>query len=109
MSIHQHLDQGQSLEHACKAQKPPIFDKRRPAYQQAISRLPMKRLHKLLLFAQRLDLTIKGAGAIPLWDGLHDLALTLAGGRGLLAELPRPTESADKGSAIREMSGTYPL
>ncbi|MBW5798799.1 DNA polymerase III subunit delta [Halomonas elongata] len=88
LSIHQHLDQGQSLEHACKAQKPPIFDKRRSAYQQAIQRLPMKRLHKLLLFAQRLDLTIKGAGTIPLWDGLHDLALTLAGGRGLLAELP---------------------
>ncbi|MCW4151111.1 DNA polymerase III subunit delta [Halomonas sp. 18H] len=88
LSLQQHLDQGQSLEHACKAQKPPIFDKRRPAYQQALKRLPMKRLHKLLLFAQRLDLAIKGAGSIPLWDGLHDLALTLAGGRGPLAELP---------------------
>jgi DNA polymerase-3 subunit delta len=88
LSLHQHLDQGQSLEHACKAQKPPIFDKRRPAYQQALKRLPMKRLHKLLLFAQRLDLAIKGASAIPLWEGLHDLALTLAGGRGLLAESP---------------------
>ncbi|MBB3188816.1 DNA polymerase III subunit delta [Halomonas cerina] len=88
LSLHQHLDQGQSLEHACKAQKPPIFDKRRPAYQQALQRLPLKRLHKLLLFAQRLDLAIKGASPLPLWDGLHDLALTLAGGRGLLAELP---------------------
>lgn len=88
LSLHQHLDQGQSLEHACKAQKPPIFEKRRPAYQQAIARLPMKRLHKLLLFAQRLDLAIKGGSRVPLWDGLHDLALTLAGGRGLLAELP---------------------
>jgi DNA polymerase III subunit delta len=88
LSLHQHLDQGQSFEHACKAQKPAIFDKRRPAYQQAIARLPMKRLHKLLLFAQRLDLAIKGATPLPTWDGLHDLALTLAGGRGLLAELP---------------------
>lgn len=88
LSLHQHLDQGQSFEHACKAQKPAIFEKRRPAYQQAISRLPVKRLHKLLLFAQRLDLAIKGAGALPPWDGLHDLALTLAGGRGLLAEMP---------------------
>ncbi|QFU01350.1 DNA polymerase III subunit delta [Halomonas sp. THAF5a] len=88
LSLHQHLDQGQSLEHACKAQKPPIFEKRRPAYQQAIARLPLKRLHKLLLFAQRLDLAIKGGSRVPLWDGLHDLALTLAGGRGLLAELP---------------------
>ncbi|CAM3305971.1 DNA polymerase III subunit delta [Halomonas lysinitropha] len=88
LSIQQHLDQGQSLEHACKAQKPPIFEKRRPAYQQAMARLPLKRLHKLLLFAQRLDLAIKGASSVPLWDGLHDLALTLAGGRGLLAELP---------------------
>ncbi|MGM0692498.1 MAG: DNA polymerase III subunit delta [Pseudomonadota bacterium] len=88
LSIQQHLEQGQSLEHACKAQKPPIFEKRRPAYQQAIARLPLKRLHKLLLFAQRLDLAIKGAGSVPLWDGLHDLALTLAGGRGPLAELP---------------------
>ncbi|SEK48352.1 DNA polymerase III subunit delta [Halomonas daqiaonensis] len=88
LSIQQHLDQGQSLEHACKAQKPPIFEKRRPAYQQAIARLPLKRLHKLLLFAQRLDLAIKGGSSVPLWDGLHDLALTLAGGRGLLAELP---------------------
>jgi len=88
LSLQQHLDQGQSLEHACKAQKPPIFEKRRPAYQQALARLPLKRLHKLLLFAQRLDLSIKGAAALPLQDGLHDLALTLAGGRGLLAELP---------------------
>lgn len=88
LSLHQHLDQGQSLEHACKAQKPPIFEKRRPAYQQAIRRLPRKRLYKLLLFAQRLDLAIKGASTLlPLWDGLHDLALTLAGGRGPLAEL----------------------
>lgn len=89
LSLYQHLDQGQSFEHACKAQKPPIFDKRRPAYQQALKRLPIKRLHKLLMFAQRLDLAIKGASAIPLWDGLHDLALTLAGGRGLLAESPQ--------------------
>lgn len=88
LSLHQHLDQGQSFEHACKAQKPAIFDKRRPAYQQAISRLPRKRLHKLLLFAQRLDLSIKGAAQLPLWESLHDLALTLAGGRGLLAEMP---------------------
>lgn len=86
LSLHQHLDQGQSFEHACKAQRPPIFDKRRPAYQQALNRLPLKRLHKLLLFAQRLDLAIKGANPLPLWEGLHDLALTLAGGRGLLAE-----------------------
>lgn len=88
LSLYQHLDQGQSFEHACKAQKPPIFDKRRPAYQQALNRLPTKRLHKLLLFAQRLDLAIKGASPVPLWDGLHDLALTLAGGRGPLAESP---------------------
>ncbi|SDJ38546.1 DNA polymerase III subunit delta [Billgrantia gudaonensis] len=88
LSLHQHLDQGQSFEHACKAQKPAIFEKRRPAYQQAIARLPIRRLHKLLLFAQRLDLAIKGASTLPPWDGLHDLALTLAGGRGLLAEMP---------------------
>jgi len=88
LSLQQHLDQGQSLEHACKAQKPPIFEKRRPAYQQALARLPLKRLHKLLLFAQRLDLAIKGASRVPLWEGLHDLSLTLAGGRGLLAEQP---------------------
>ena len=88
LSLHQHLEQGQSFEHACKAQKPAIFDKRRPAYQQAIARLPRKRLHKLLLFSQRLDLAVKGAAQLPPWDCLHDLALTLAGGRGLLAELP---------------------
>lgn len=88
LSLHQHLDQGQSFEHACKSQKPAIFDKRRPAYQQALARLPVKRLHKLLLFAQRLDLAIKGASPLPVQAGLHDLALTLAGGRGLLAELP---------------------
>lgn len=88
LSLHQHLDQGQSFEHACKSQKPAIFEKRRPAYQQALGRLPVKRLHKLLLFAQRLDLAIKGAASLPVSEGLHDLALTLAGGRGLLAELP---------------------
>ncbi|QJQ93994.1 MULTISPECIES: DNA polymerase III subunit delta [Halomonadaceae] len=88
LSLYQHMDQGQSFEHACKSQKPMIFDKRRPTYQQALNRLPIKRLHKLLLFAQRLDLAIKGANPLPLWEGLHDLALTLAGGRGLLAETP---------------------
>ncbi|MEQ5768318.1 DNA polymerase III subunit delta [Halomonas sp. H33-56] len=87
LSLHQHLDQGQSFEHACKAQKPPIFDRRRPAYQEAIRRLPLKRLHKLLMFAQRLDLSIKGAADLPLEQGIQDLALTLAGGRGLLAEM----------------------
>ncbi|PRY63951.1 DNA polymerase III delta subunit [Vreelandella songnenensis] len=86
LSLHQHLDQGQSFEHACKTQKPMIFDKRRPAYQKAIKRLSMKRLHKLLLMAQRLDLAIKGASAVPLWAGLHDLAMTMAGGKGILAE-----------------------
>lgn len=88
LSLLQHLEQGQSLEHAFKVQKPPIFKNRRPAYQQAINRLPRQRLYKLLLFAQRLDLAIKGASPLlPQWDGLHDLALTLAGGRGPLAEL----------------------
>jgi len=86
LSLHQHLEQGQSFEQACKAQKPMIFDRRRPAYQSAVKRLPMRRLHKLLLMAQRLDLAVKGASPVPLWQGLHDLALTLAGGRGLLAE-----------------------
>jgi DNA polymerase-3 subunit delta len=88
LSIFQHLDQGQSLEHACKAQRPMIPEKRRPGYQQALKRLPQRRLHKLLLFAQRIDLAIKGAVALPVWDCLQDLALTLAGGRGLLAEMP---------------------
>ncbi|MGC3872462.1 DNA polymerase III subunit delta [Halomonas sp. GXIMD04776] len=88
LSLQQHLDQGQSLEHACKAQRPMIPDKRRPNYQQALQRLPHRRLHKLLLFSQRIDLAIKGAVTLPLWDALNDLALTLAGGRGLLAESP---------------------
>ncbi len=88
LSIFQHLDQGQSLDHACKAQRPMIPEKRRPGYQQALNRLPLRRLHKLLLFSQRIDLAIKGALALPVWDCLQDLALTLAGGRGLLAEMP---------------------
>ncbi|MFI0473962.1 DNA polymerase III subunit delta [Halomonas sp. HMF6819] len=88
LSLHQHLDQGQSFEHACKTQKPMIFDKRRPAYQKAIGRLPMKRLHKLLLMAQRLDLAVKGASGVPLWPGLHDLAMTMGGAKGILAETP---------------------
>lgn len=87
LSIFQHLDQGQSLEHACKAQRPMIPEKRRPGYQQALKRLPQRRLHKLLMFAQRIDLAVKGAVALPLWDALGDLALTLAGGRGMLAEM----------------------
>ncbi|WP_110687596.1 DNA polymerase III subunit delta [Salinicola aestuarinus] len=87
LSIFQHLDQGQSLEHACKAQRPMIPEKRRPGYQQALNRLPQRRLHKLLMFSQRIDLAVKGAVALPLWDALGDLALTLAGGRGLLAEM----------------------
>lgn len=33
LSIFQHLDQGQSLDHACKAQRPMIPEKRRPGYQ----------------------------------------------------------------------------
>ncbi|WP_048307376.1 DNA polymerase III subunit delta [Halomonas sp. PR-M31] len=88
LSLQQHLDQGQSLEHACKAQRPMIPDKRRPNYQQALQRLPHRRLHKLLLFSQRIDLAVKGASPLPLWNALNDLALTLAGGRGLLAESP---------------------
>ncbi|WP_110648421.1 DNA polymerase III subunit delta [Salinicola peritrichatus] len=87
LSIFQHLDQGQSLEHACKAQRPMIPEKRRPGYQQALNRLPQRRLHKLLMFSQRIDLAIKGAIALPVWDCLQDLALTLAGGRGILAEM----------------------
>lgn len=89
LSLQQHLDQGQSLEHACKAQRPMIPEKRRPNYQQALQRLPHRRLHKLLLFAQRIDQAIKGGLPLPVWDALNDLALTLAGGRGLLAELPQ--------------------
>ncbi len=67
LSIFQHLDQGQSLDHACKAQRPMIPEKRRPGYQQALNRLPLRRLHKLLLFSQRIDLAIKGALALPVW------------------------------------------
>ncbi|MBZ9556475.1 MULTISPECIES: DNA polymerase III subunit delta [Modicisalibacter] len=94
LSLRQHLDQGQSLEHACKAQRPMIPEKRRPNYQQALQRLPHRRLHKLLLFAQRIDQAIKGGLPLPVWDGLNDLALTLAGGRGLLAEMPQAYRSA---------------
>lgn len=87
LSVRQHMDQGQSLEHACKAQRPMIPEKRRPQYQQALKRLPLKRLHKLLLLSQRIDQAIKGAAPLPIWASLADLALTLAGGRGMLAEM----------------------
>ena len=86
LSLHHLLDQGQSLEHACKAQRPAIAERRRTLYQQALGRLPRPRLHKMLLFSQRLDLAIKGSSGLPLWQGLSDLALTLAGGRGLMTE-----------------------
>lgn len=86
LSLRQHMDQGQSFEHACKQHKPMIIERRRPAYQGALKRLPRMRLHRLLTFCQRLDLAVKGATSIPLWDGLSDVALTLAGGRGLLCE-----------------------
>ncbi|RKR02672.1 DNA polymerase III delta subunit [Kushneria sinocarnis] len=86
ISIRQHLDQGQSIEHACKSQRPMIPDKRRPHYQQALRRLPIKRLQKLLLFSQRLDLSIKGSAGLPVWPAITDLALTLAGSRGPLTE-----------------------
>ncbi|MDW5376771.1 DNA polymerase III subunit delta [Halomonas sp. HP20-15] len=93
LSLQQHLEQGQSLEHACKQQRPMIPEKRRPNYQQALQRLPHRRLHKLLLFAQRIDQAVKGGLALPVWDALNDLALTMAGGRGLLAELPQTYRS----------------
>lgn len=86
LSLRQHLDQGQSFDHACKAQKPSIMEKRRPGYQAATKRLPHARLCKLLLFAQRIDLSVKGAAPLPTWAALSDLALTLAGGRGPLCE-----------------------
>ncbi|MCM2970922.1 DNA polymerase III subunit delta [Larsenimonas suaedae] len=94
LSLRQLLDQGQSVEHACKAQKPMIPEKRRPYYQNALARLPHKRLNKLLMFSQRIDQAVKGTHALPLWDGLTDLALTLAGGKGLLAEWPGAYRSA---------------
>lgn len=88
LSLRLRMDQGQSFEHACKGQKPMIIERRRAAYQNALKRLPRGRLQKLLTFAQRLDLSIKGNAALPLWDGLSDLALTLSGGRGPLCEWP---------------------
>lgn len=88
LSLHQHIDQGQSIDQACKAQRPSIPERRRSLYQQAMNRLPRARLHKLLLFAQRLDLTIKGGGHLPIWQGLDDVVLTLSGGRGPLTEWP---------------------
>lgn len=88
LSLRQHMDQGQSFEHACKSQKPMIIERRRDAYQSALKRLPTVRLYKLLMFSQRLDLAIKGASELPSWDALTDLALTLAGGRGPLCEWP---------------------
>lgn len=89
LSLRQHLDQGQSLDQACKAQRPSIPERRRNLYQQALNRLPRARLHKMLLFAQRLDLSVKGGGSLPLWQGLNDLVLTLAGGRGPMTEWPQ--------------------
>lgn len=86
LSLRQHLDQGQHFDQACKSQRPMIPDRRRPLYQKAVARLPHARLHKLLLFSQRLDLAIKGAVALPLWDALHDIVLTLSGGKGPLCE-----------------------
>ncbi|MFC0268220.1 DNA polymerase III subunit delta [Kushneria aurantia] len=87
LSVRQHLDQGQSIEQACKAQRPMIPEKRRPFYQQSLNRLPLKRLHKLLLLSQRIDLAIKGSVRLPVWEALSDLAFTLAGARGPLAEM----------------------
>lgn len=86
LSVLQHMDQGQHFDQACKSQRPMIPERRRPLYQKAVSRLPHARLNKMLLFSQRLDLAIKGAVALPLWDALHDIVLTLSGGRGPLCE-----------------------
>jgi len=94
LSLRQHVDQGQQFDHACKAQKPAIIERKRRAYQSACHRLPKSRLYRMLMFAQRIDLSIKGAADLPVWPSITDLVLTLAGGKGPLYEWPQAYRSS---------------
>jgi len=71
------LSQGQQVSGALTRQG--VWDKRQPAYQQALKRLNRKSIYQLLRAAQQIDLSIKGLGPKNSTVALERLCLAFAG------------------------------
>lgn len=75
--IAQSTQQGQSFDWACKNNG--VWDKRKPAVQQALRRLQLAQLQLMLRKANAIDKAIKGMRDADPWDELMDLTLNLSG------------------------------
>jgi len=76
-TLHERMDQGQSLEQALDAAR--VWDKRKVLARQAIQRISNKHAQHLLRKANGVDRAIKGMRRVDHWSELKDLVLHLSG------------------------------
>ena len=79
LQLHVRSQAGASLDATLRQLRQP--DKRKPALQKALQRSQPALLHSLLLRSAATDRMIKGMEAGNPWDGLLDIAVSLAQGR----------------------------
>jgi len=71
------VDQGENIDRALQNAR--VWDKRKPLYKKAISRLSSKKLQQLINLASDVDRSIKGIKKANSWDLLEQLILKFAG------------------------------
>jgi DNA polymerase-3 subunit delta len=75
------IKQNLSLSSACAQQK--IWPKRSPLYKDALSRLSLDQLYKLIMECGQIDNLIKSNKVNLVWEGFQTIALSLCGYRNL--------------------------
>jgi DNA polymerase-3 subunit delta len=73
------IEQGNGIDRVLQNLR--VWDKRKALTKQALSRLRLKQLRKLIDLAYQIDLAIKGMSPNNPWDLLEQLVTTLAGAR----------------------------
>jgi len=71
------VSQGNRLDSALQQER--VWDRRKPLFKGALTRLPLDQLESLLQLAGDIDRSIKGLSDGRVWDKLRELVLQLAG------------------------------
>ncbi|UAW99185.1 DNA polymerase III subunit delta [Halopseudomonas nanhaiensis] len=78
------LARGLPIDRIFAAQRPPVWDKRKPLIAQALKRHPQQAWPQWLRIAQHVDEQIKGQQPGSVWDGLTRIVAEVSGARLML-------------------------
>jgi len=81
ITVSNNIEQGQNFNWAAK--QAGVWEKRQGLFQQALRRLNIRTLHRLLRQANIIDKSIKGLHSMKPWDGLLDIVLNFTDAQSL--------------------------